>query len=648
MRLQQRGKGKRFPLWLKKFALHLNFRGPRAYRFLAPIFSLPTQRSLRRWLSNIRMSPGVIPGIIQCVSASTRDWNARDRVCTLIFDEIILKKNLSYDAGQDVVHGFVDDGMERSSTIADRALVVLLAGVSKRWVQPVAFTVGHTLTSASIMAKLLNSIIMQLKAVQIIVKAVVCDQGTSNVSLAQQLGITVEKPFFEVLGERVYFIFDVPHLVKTTRNNVQAHKLLIGNEVVDWSYIEHLYKSTHELRLRLAPKLTERHIYQKPFSNMKVSRAAQVLSSSVSIAIMALVYVNELPTSAIATANFCGRIDKIFDALNSSSPHKNAQKCRYGIKKGDNELIQFLQEQLLWFPSWKFSAKRQPRTVIGWQITIQAILYLWEDLSRNYEFIYLLTRRLQQDPFENMFGHIRQKQGCNPNPNVAQFISGLKHICIQKAFKLSEKANVEDDETELLKEVSPFSLNSSSLVDTVEWVKPDDFPCLEDISELAAHIDSHIIDESAAYYVAGFLVKLFVTRTVKDCTCRHLLLGEENALSGAHQYFTMLKAYHVPSKLFGNLTVPSQRVFTFVQELETHFLAMIEATAHLASVCDVLFQYLSRVGDMEFCSVECRQRFVKMYCRIRLCWHIRFVNRNLDKIRFQSSVSGVQLEKFKG
>ncbi|XP_070379997.1 uncharacterized protein [Dermacentor albipictus] len=86
MRLQQRGKGKRFPVWLKKFALHLNFRGPRAYRFLAPIFSLPTQRSLRRWLRNIRMSPGVIPGIIQCVSASTRDWNARDRVCTLIFD----------------------------------------------------------------------------------------------------------------------------------------------------------------------------------------------------------------------------------------------------------------------------------------------------------------------------------------------------------------------------------------------------------------------------------------------------------------------------------------------------------------------------------------------------------------------------------
>ncbi|XP_070381046.1 uncharacterized protein [Dermacentor albipictus] len=228
LRLQQRGKGKRFPIWLKKFALHLNFRGPRAYRFLAPIFSLPTQRTLRRWLCNFRMSPGVIPGIIQSISASTHAWNERDRVCTLMFDEIALKKNLSYDAGEDIVHGFADDGIERSSSIADRAMVVLLAGISKRWVQPVAFTIGHVLTWANVIDKLLISIIEELKAVRIVVKAVICDQGTSNVSLAQKLGITIGKPYFEVLGERVYFIFDVPHLIKTTRNNLQAHELLIG------------------------------------------------------------------------------------------------------------------------------------------------------------------------------------------------------------------------------------------------------------------------------------------------------------------------------------------------------------------------------------------------------------------------------------
>ncbi|XP_065292260.1 uncharacterized protein [Dermacentor albipictus] len=53
MQLQKKGNGKRFPAWVKKFALDLYFRGPRAYEYLAPIFSLPTPRSLRRWISNL-------------------------------------------------------------------------------------------------------------------------------------------------------------------------------------------------------------------------------------------------------------------------------------------------------------------------------------------------------------------------------------------------------------------------------------------------------------------------------------------------------------------------------------------------------------------------------------------------------------------
>ncbi|XP_054934481.1 uncharacterized protein [Dermacentor andersoni] len=234
VRLRPKGKGKRFPVWLKKFALHLNFRGPRAYRFLAPYFSLPSRRSLRRWLANVKMTPGTIPGIISSIATNTQAWNERDRVCALVFDEIALKKNLHYDVARDVVHGFTDDGAHRTSTIADRAMAVLLAGVSKKWVQPVAFTIGHTSTPSSVMHNLLLSLIVELRCIHITVKAVICDQGSSNVSLANQLRDCRKAFFFEVDGERVYFIFDVPHLIKTTRNNVQAHKLYIGDEIADW------------------------------------------------------------------------------------------------------------------------------------------------------------------------------------------------------------------------------------------------------------------------------------------------------------------------------------------------------------------------------------------------------------------------------
>ena len=116
----------------------------------------------------------------------------------------MLKKNLSYDRAQDLIHGFTDDGNERTSTIADRALVVLLSGVSRRWVQPVAYTIGHTSTPSTVIRNLLVSLIEQLKDIGVTVKAVICDQGASNISLANQLGVSMAQPFFsyEMRGTR--------------------------------------------------------------------------------------------------------------------------------------------------------------------------------------------------------------------------------------------------------------------------------------------------------------------------------------------------------------------------------------------------------------------------------------------------------------
>ncbi|KAH6920999.1 hypothetical protein HPB50_028014 [Hyalomma asiaticum] len=243
-------------------------------------------------------------------------------------------------------------------------------------------------------------------------------------------------------------------------------------------------------------KLLSAHVRLRPKGKGKrfpFSRATQVLSASVSIAITALAYAKVLPASAITTAQFCDRMDRIFDALNSSSKKKSSQKLRHAIVKEDSELIDFLRGQPPWIASWTFDGRRQPQTVVGWQITIQAICQLWDDLSKNYNFEYLLTRRLQQNPLENIFGPIRQKQGSNTNPNVAQFICGLKHICVRKLFKLSEYGNVEDDECDLLQELYPFSLASASLVDNEECAQPqpDDFPALDDLSELATNIHSH-------------------------------------------------------------------------------------------------------------------------------------------------------------
>ena len=47
----------------------------------------------------------------------------------------------------------------------------------------------------------------------------------------------------------------------------------------------------------------------------------------------------------------------------------------------------------------------------GWLITLNAILLIWEHVKTNHDFSFLLTRRSNTDPLENLFGTIRRGGG---------------------------------------------------------------------------------------------------------------------------------------------------------------------------------------------------------------------------------------------
>lgn len=101
--------------------------------------------------------------------------NRRDRICTLIFDEIMLKRILSHDAAQDIVHGFTYAVGEGMSSTADCALLFVLSGISRKWVQPLAYAAGYTSASPSVILDTLLKLIEELENSDYILKAKVCD-----------------------------------------------------------------------------------------------------------------------------------------------------------------------------------------------------------------------------------------------------------------------------------------------------------------------------------------------------------------------------------------------------------------------------------------------------------------------------------------
>lgn len=632
--------GRRWSPEMQKFALCLYFHGPAAYRFIASTMALPSPRSIRRWLSRIEMRPGIIPGVMETIEKATENWSREDRVCCLMFDEMSINQHLQYDVARDIVTGFADDGQERTAHIANSALVMMVSGISKSWIQPVAYLFARNGASPSTIKDLIVAIITRLQEINVWVKVVVCDQGSNNVSASMRLNVSPDEPYFVVNSEKVYFLFDTPHLIKCTRNNLRAHKLQIGSETVDWCHIVALHESTHPLRTKLAPNLTDKHVYKFPFADMNVKRATQVLSATVSLALLVLISLNVLPASAKPTADFLEQMDNLFDVLNSMHVEKKGKKLRYAICEG-SEHHNFLNDCLSWLDKWKFDTNRPPHTVRGWKITIKGTLLLWEELHSDFGFSRLLTRRLQQDPLENLFGTIRKQHGCNEHPNAFQFTAGLKHVSISKMMKLSRKGNCEEDSAVMLSEMATRNSNAATSTQTPH-------AAMEGTQEPtpSPHTrEKGIVDENVSYYMTGCLVREFLKRRPQECVCERFLKPEDaESLHSSHQFLALLRAHDVPGELFANVTVPSEELFHHVQEMETIFLDTVGSVAQCDNVKTVLYNALERHTTV-FCSPNCQDHFRKMYVAKRFKWHLRFINRTLKLQRSRHSAAARKMRK---
>ena len=152
------------------------------------------------------------------------------------------------------------------------------------------------------------------------VKAVIADQGSNNRrALHTLLTVTEEQPFFIHGQKKVFVLYDPPHLLKNMRNNLKKSGFVDDGALVSWSHIEAFFHFDKQNAVRIAPRLTEKHLTLPHFSKMSVRLAAQTLSHSVAAGISMLVQLGALPEEAKATASFIERIDRLFNAFNSSS-----------------------------------------------------------------------------------------------------------------------------------------------------------------------------------------------------------------------------------------------------------------------------------------------------------------------------------------
>lgn len=292
--------GQRFTLDDKILALSIYKQSPKAYTYLSTIFSLPCRKTIMGLLKNFLFLPGINQHIIDHIKNRVKHLNLMDRTYCLMFDEMSLQPELTYDKHVDSVFGFEDLGSnQRNFKLADHVLVFMVRGLGKKFKQPICYYYVQGTTKTVDLVQCIRQVVQSILTTGLNLVATLSDQGKTNVAainiLKRETSISFLKQGLEncsegyiIGGHEVVHIYDPPHLLKCIRNNLLTKdvKFTLNNieYTASWKFIHNLYfadKSNEDMGYGALPKLTEEHVVIEKMRKMKVSTAALTLSHRV-------------------------------------------------------------------------------------------------------------------------------------------------------------------------------------------------------------------------------------------------------------------------------------------------------------------------------------------------------------------------------
>jgi hypothetical protein len=312
-----------------------------------------------------------------------------------------VSQRLCYDAKEDQILG-----------PHTKVLVSMLRGLMSKWKQPIYYAFDMTLS-----ATLLKEVIYKVENIGHNVVACVCDMAGGNRGLFSNLGVTESNPCFaNPADERraVWCFADVPHVLKLLRNHfLDSGFRLPSGTIINKQTIQMLLDKDGE-ELKIAHKLTPRHINVTGFERQNVRLAAQLFSRTTACAIR---YVfpgeNEM-------VDFFQLVNDTFDLLNTRvKTGKSATTSAYGVHLE-------AQSQLLDAMSKTISDLRVVgKTTLlpfkkGLLMSVSAAKLLLDDVRSRYDASYVLTARVNQDCLENFFSEMRGLGHHYDHPTAAE------------------------------------------------------------------------------------------------------------------------------------------------------------------------------------------------------------------------------------
>lgn len=200
------------------------------------LLPLPSPSTIRRLLSSSECKFGFNDLALEQIGLALKGLIMSKRLCTLMWDEIKITKDMRFDTKTLKWKGIQDYAGQTTimvpNGLADHVLVFVCRPLHAGWIQPFAWFGTKGGAPGAILLQLLPKAISTLWNHGAVVSACVSDGYSTNKAVLKQLdifGTEDSKCYIEHPMEKrrkIYFFLDVPHLLKCTRNHMHKHKIV--------------------------------------------------------------------------------------------------------------------------------------------------------------------------------------------------------------------------------------------------------------------------------------------------------------------------------------------------------------------------------------------------------------------------------------
>lgn len=481
-----------------RFALAVHLTSPAAYELMRQtgMVKLPSSSTLFEYSHVEDVKEGIDETVLKSVTARLKKMKEKHKKYhVLMGDEMYISQNLVFQKSTGKLIGYTslndidkevsdlektidNPDAELDEIVVEKIMVYMIKGVSNGIKEVVAtFTTG-TLTANQLYIWTWK-VIGALERSGIAVVAFVSDGSSVNRSFIKKHKPATIHPsgiIFDTVNKAardriLYFIADVPHLLKTIRNCLlnskwdgkpTRRKMMKNGLKVTWDFIVKLYDLKKGKSLRKSYKLNPMNIAPDSYARMKVKLAAQPLSNTVFKDMRSQKW-----KEAAETEIFIQKVNEWFDCLNGAHSSQGTRLNNPNLHpytSEDDPRFETLDNFLQYLDEWEDEAKNRnqsfntttgaddtiaadlneseiedgvfnpqedtpaskrplsKQTVDGIRMTTLAFKPLVKFLlSEGVSFIN--ARVFCQDPLEQHFSKIRAGQGGSNNPNVGQFLN---------------------------------------------------------------------------------------------------------------------------------------------------------------------------------------------------------------------------------